>query len=127
MSDMQPYQGDPYGRPYTPPQQHWQGGPQYPPYGAQPIYIQAPPTSGYATASLVFGILGVVGGWCAFGIPCVLAVLFGHIALVETKSGRKGGRGMAIAGLILGYVVVIPAVALAVMMFGGSILDAGTN
>jgi uncharacterized protein DUF4190 len=90
----------------------YQHGPGQSPHGPPPGYGYPParvaPTSGLATASLVFGILGVVGGWCLFGIPCIVAVLCGHGALKETRNGEKSGHGNAIAGLILGYVFVIP-------------------
>lgn len=57
------------------------------------------PTSGKAIASLVLGLLSFT---LFAAIP---AIVFGHIALSEvTKSaGRLQGRGMAIAGLVLGY------------------------
>jgi hypothetical protein len=45
-------------------------------------------------------VLGIV--WI-FWITSVLAVVFGHIALGETRDGRVRGRGLAIAGLVLGY------------------------
>lgn len=65
----------------------------YPPSGqrltAQPIL-----TSGMATASLVLGILGVLSGWCLFGLPCVLAVILGHLALGETRDGKRSGHGI---------------------------------
>ncbi|GII59773.1 hypothetical protein Pth03_81620 [Planotetraspora thailandica] len=86
-------------RPATPPP--W---PQ--PMYAQPMYAQ-PQTSGAAMASLVVGVVGVVVGWCTFGIPCVIAIILGHIGLAQTKDGTKGGRGLAVAGLILGYLILV--------------------
>lgn len=89
----------------------------YPPenYGRQPDYgyhhyppPRVVPTSGLDTASLVCGLLGLFGGWCLFGIPCLAAVALGHMATSETKTGRKAGHGNAIAGLILGYICVVP-------------------
>ncbi|MEV4629654.1 DUF4190 domain-containing protein [Micromonospora sp. NPDC049523] len=74
-----------------------------------------PPTSGLAVTSLVLGIFGVLGGWCLLGIPCILAVIFGHFALYGMRDGRVGGRGLAIAGLVLGYLVVAPAIVLTMM------------
>jgi hypothetical protein len=73
-----------------------------PPYGP-PVYQQvvvgqSPQTSGWATASLVFGMLGVLGGWCLFAVPCMAAVICGHAGLRDTNGGMKGGRGMAVAG-----------------------------
>jgi len=77
------------------------------PLPAQPHPPQQPypypvvrPTSGLAVASLVLGIVWI------WGIGSILAVVFGHIALSETKDGRKGGQGMAIAGVVLGWIGV---------------------
>ena len=79
-------------------------------YPYQPIAVQLPPTSGFAVASLVFGLIGVFGGFCALGIPCLIAVVCGHAGLSDAKKLGKRGHGMAIAGLILGYLFIIPAV-----------------
>jgi hypothetical protein len=35
--------------------------------------------------------------------PCLIAVVTGHAALKETRTGQHGGHGMALAGVILGY------------------------
>jgi hypothetical protein len=51
-------------------------------------------TNGLSIAALVTGIIGA----------SVLAIIFGHIALSQIKTRNEGGRGMAIAGLVLGYV-----------------------
>jgi type IV pilus assembly protein PilA len=60
-------------------------------------------TSGKAVASLVCGLL--------FFVPLAFlaAIIFGHIALSEIhkSAGRLKGAGMAIAGLILGYLWVV--------------------
>ncbi|MFG2167920.1 DUF4190 domain-containing protein [Micromonospora chersina] len=110
---------------YTPvPAQPYQGG-GYPPAG-QRLTVQPILTSGMATASLVLGILGVLGGWCLFGLPCVLAVILGHLALRETRDGMRSGHGMAVAGLVLGYVFVGPMILFTVMVFFGSVMSAAT-
>ncbi|MHB8718205.1 MAG: DUF4190 domain-containing protein [Candidatus Dormibacteria bacterium] len=57
-------------------------------------------TNGLAIASLVLGILWV------YWIGSILAVIFGHIALSQTSARQQGGRGLAIAGLALGYIGV---------------------
>ncbi|SCF16394.1 protein of unknown function (DUF4190) [Micromonospora viridifaciens] len=102
----------------------------YPPGGYPPavqrVVGQPVLTSGMATASLVLGILGVLGGWCLFGLPCILAVILGHLALRETRDGTRSGHGMAVAGLVLGYVFVAPMIAFTVMAFFGSVLGAAT-
>ncbi|WP_262285534.1 DUF4190 domain-containing protein [Micromonospora sp. MA102] len=110
---------------YAPlPAMPYQGG-GYPP-GVQRLTVQPVLTSGMATASLVLGILGVLGGWCLFGLPCVLAVILGHLALRETRDGMRSGHGMAVAGLVLGYVFVGPMILFTVMVFFGSVLSAAT-
>jgi MFS-type transporter involved in bile tolerance (Atg22 family) len=48
-------------------------------------------------------VLGIV--W-AYWIGSILAVIFGHVALRRIAREGKAGRGMAIAGLVLGYIGV---------------------
>jgi type II secretory pathway pseudopilin PulG len=58
-----------------------------------------PETSGKAIASLIFGLLFLL-------LPAsILAVVFGHLSYSEINrsAGRLKGKGMAVAGLILGY------------------------
>src|SRR5919202_6155 len=56
-------------------------------------------TNVLAIASLLMGLLWM--GW----VGSVLAVVFGHAALrqIARAGGRQSGRGLAIAGLALGY------------------------
>ena len=85
-----------------------------------PIYVINRETSGWATASLVFGILGILGLDLCGGF--ILTIAFGHIALSQIKNsnGSLGGRGMAIAGLLLGYIpMVVGAVILSLFLFAG--------
>ncbi len=62
-------------------------------------------TSGFAVASFVLGLVSLLL-FMVFGILPLLAIVFGHCALSEMKKsqGELGGRGLAIAGLVLGYV-----------------------
>lgn len=57
-----------------------------------------PPTSGLAIASLVLGIIWI------YWIGSILAIIFGAVALKQCNRGERSGRGMAIAGLVLGLV-----------------------
>lgn len=65
-------------------------------------YGTAQQTSGKAVGSLVCGILSVIILPLFASIP---AVILGHISLSEIRksAGRLGGKGMAIAGLVMGY------------------------
>jgi len=73
-----------------------------PPTIYQPI-PNARPTSGLAITSLILGILGLTTCMLIPGIP---AVICGHLAMPRTHplTGNLGGRGLAIAGLIMGYI-----------------------
>ncbi len=105
---------DPSSRPAPRPLSASAAGP------SAPVQHPRPPTSGSATASLVFGILGVLGGWCVFGIPCLLAVVFGHIGpgWPRRRAGGKGARPSRSPDWILGYLFVLPAVVITFIFFG---------
>ena len=65
-------------------------------------------TNGYAIASLVCALLNF------FVLPLVgsiLGVIFGHIALsqIARAGGTQEGRGLAVGGLVLGYVGLLLA------------------
>lgn len=100
---------------YSPPPPPGGGYPSgYP--GAYP----APPglgTNGMAIASLVCSLLG----WIC-GLGPILGVAFGFIALNQIKQSGQGGRGLALAGIIIGA----GAIALGVI-FGVIFLLAGAN
>jgi hypothetical protein len=68
------------------------------------------PASQIATWALVMGVVGLFLGACLFGIPNLLAVVLGHAGVSETKDGARSGHGMAVTGLVLGYVTVLPSV-----------------
>ena len=73
---------------------------------------QQPKTSGLAIASLVTSLLGLG----LVGIVC------GHIALSKIKrsAGVLTGGGMAVAGLVLGYVQIVLVVAMLPILFIGA-------
>lgn len=83
--------------------------PQYPPaapYGTPPYpaYYAGPmpqSTNGMAIASLACSIASFV---IAPLIGAVLGVIFGHIALKQLRTSPEQGHGMAVAGLIIGYI-----------------------
>lgn len=68
-------------------------------------------TNGLATASLVLGIL-----WL-FGIGSLLALIFGSVGKhqIDTSSGRQRGRGVAISGIVLGWLGLAGLVIFAVL------------
>jgi Domain of unknown function (DUF4190) len=73
--------------------------PGYPPYG----YGGYPPpqrTNGMAIASMVLGIL-----WL-YWIGSVLALVFGYLARTQIRERGESGAGMAVAGIVLGWIGV---------------------
>ncbi len=44
------------------------------------------------------------------GIGSIAGVICGHIALSQIKKTGEQGRGMAIAGLIIGYIGIVLAI-----------------
>src|SRR5436853_444777 len=70
-----------------------------------------PQTDGKAIGSLVCGILSLVCFSFLTGIP---AIVLGHISRssIRNSMGRLKGEGMALAGLIMGYIsiVLIPVI-----------------
>jgi hypothetical protein len=72
-----------------------------PQHTGAPVYA-AQRTNGMAIASMVLGIVWV------YGIGSVLALIFGYVAKsqIDQSLGREGGRGMAIAGIVLGWIGV---------------------
>jgi hypothetical protein len=88
------------------------------PYPAAP-YAAGPRTNSLAVASLVLGIIS----WllCPF-VGGVLAVIFGHVARGQIRRTGEGGAGMAMAGLVLGYVhlaVAVLATIIWILILGG--------
>ena len=83
---------------YAPVQPYGYGYPQPP--------QQPPSTDGFAIAALVFGIIGGI----------LFAVIFGFVALsrIKKSEGRKTGRGLAIAALVLSGVWILVFVGLGI-------------
>ncbi|MFJ2019263.1 DUF4190 domain-containing protein [Streptomyces nodosus] len=76
------------------------------------------PSDGMGTASLVLGIISVVG-FCLCGasiVPGALAVIFGILGLRKARRGEATNGGVALAGIICGAVGMVLAVVVVVAM-----------
>lgn len=103
-----PYPGYPgynapgMGAPYPVPPQYPAGAPGFPPpYPGMAMPIGYPPprrTNGLAIASLACSIFGLF--CCVTALP---GVILGHIATSQIKRTGEDGKGLALAGLIIGY------------------------
>lgn len=71
----------------------------------QPMYRGEQQTDGKATGSLILGILSLLCFSFLAGIP---AIILGHISRknIRQSMGRLKGDGMALAGLIMGYISI---------------------
>jgi hypothetical protein len=76
------------------------------PTPASPTPRPASRTAPIAIWSLVLAVLFFVGGWLFAAVP---AVICGHIAWskIRKSRGTLGGKGIATAGLILGYIGLV--------------------
>lgn len=158
MTDQEnqgPGAGEPPGSPPPPPppagEASW-GSAHQPPTGQQPPPAQWPTqqpgpqpaqtwapagparTNGYALAALILGIAGFVV------IPLIghiLAIVFGYTGKgqIDRSGGVEEGRGMAVAGIVLGWIgialsviviVIVIIVAVFVANNGGKIIINGT-
>lgn len=120
VPDIQPDQTpDPYGQqqpPSQPPPQQWMDERQRQPVNdGRPFSDNLPPpkyahTNGNAIGAFVCGILS----WTLCGVlSAIVGVILGHMALKEIRrsTGEKGA-GLAIAGLVLCYIVIVLTVLL---------------
>ncbi len=99
-----------------------------PTYGTPPIYgtppaYEQPAVHGYPTQStdssailaLILGILGVVATGLITGIP---AIVLGNRARRRTQAGQGTGDGIALAGVILGWIATAFSVLALLMVLG---------
>ena len=79
--------------------------------------LTPPQNAGIAIASLVLGCLGFV----TCGLTSIPAVICGHLALgrIGKSGGHLTGNGMAIGGLVTGYLTVALMVLLGIPILAG--------
>jgi len=83
-----------------------QPAPGAPPvYGSAPYYgAPAPKSNVLAIISMIASILGFV--WILPVVGSLGGAIMGHISLNQIKRTGEGGRGMAMAGVIIGWIGV---------------------
>src|SRR5665648_928124 len=103
----QPYGQQPYGQqPYA--QQPY----AQQPYGVQPQYSAGyAPQYGAPTApNNSMAVVALVAGICGLSvvpfIGSIVAVITGHMARKPIRQTGEGGDGMAVAGLVMGWLVI---------------------
>jgi hypothetical protein len=90
--------------------------------GPYPNYQPPAPQGGsigLAVTSMILGIISLIC-FCAWYISlplALIAIVLGFIAKGQADRGQAGGRGMAVAGLVLGSIAVLLALILMVVYF----------
>jgi hypothetical protein len=84
-----------------------------------PAPVVSAPTEPLAIWSLVLSLVGLLGFCCGGPILGIGAVVCGHLAMSKiNEKPQLQGRGLALAGLIIGYFAIV-SWALYLIFFGG--------
>ncbi len=67
-------------------------------YGPGVGYAQR--TNGFAVAALILGLLGI----------SLLGIIFGHVAISQIRRSGERGTGLAVTGLVFGYLWIAVSV-----------------
>lgn len=110
QSAPQQYTGAPYGGSY-------QGSS----YGGPPS-----PRNGLGTAALIIAVISLVIAWIPFlgllgGLGGLVAVVLGAVGLGRANRGEATNRGTAIAGIVIGVLAIL--LAIASTMFGSFLIS----
>lgn len=108
MTDQPPDYPPPGGYGYSPPPPPGYGYQSSPPGGygypsPWPQYPQPAGTNGFAIASIACSAAGLI----CLGTGSFLGIIFGIVALNQIKRTGQDGRGLAIAGIVIGSVVTV--------------------
>ena len=81
--------------------------PPPPQYGYPYGYVPQRPVNGLAVASMVVSLVGVAS-ICAYGVTAVLicpvGAILGHVAQRKVRDRDEKGAGMALTGIIVGWI-----------------------
>ena len=83
-----------------------------------------PQYQGYAPAPAKTNTLAIVALISSFFIS-LLGVILGHVALGQIKRTGEGGRGLAIAALVIGYVSIAISAVFIVVVLGSAAASQG--
>ena len=87
-----------------------------------------PSTSGLAIAGLVLGILGILGAFIPLlnllSLPLsILGLVLAAVGLIGIRNGKHSGKGIAIAGIVLGIIAIL----VVGIMYGGAAASSSTS
>jgi hypothetical protein len=92
------------------------------PGGYYPAYVPQAKTNGMAIGSMVTAIVGAALLFCyGAGLPLgIVGAVLGHVSRRQIRDRGEGGDGMALAGIIVGWIVTgigLVVVALVIWLF----------
>ncbi len=115
QQQQQQQQVNPFAPPPERPSPYGPGVPPPPPIAHYPAHYYAPmlsrsdPSNHVATIGFICGLLGLFPFWIGF-LLCIVAIVCSGFGLQHAaRLPGQRGRGLAIAGLVLGIVFIIPA------------------
>jgi hypothetical protein len=123
---VDPVSGQPTSYPSYPAQAQYPTSPgygyqqQYQGYGAPVMAPSGSRTNGLSIAAMVLSLVGILTFWC-YGVGAVFGLvgaIMGHVGRKQvTQRGEQGG-GMAMAGIIIGWIsVLLGVIAVAVYAY----------
>ena len=71
------------------------------------MWFERIPTRWWVVGAILLLLPLVANNFWLFQIMGVLGVIFGSVGLKQTRNGARGGRGMAMAGVVIGIVLVL--------------------
>lgn len=92
----------------------------YPGYGGYttPVMPVGQKNNGLAIASMVVSLSGIVFLFCygAGGILGLVGAILGHVAQKQIRERGEAGRGMALAGIIVGWITLVLGVIIGALL-----------
>ena len=94
---------------------------QDPPYAAPAAYpvapLAAPPSGTQNTQNTQkMNVLAIIAFVAAFMLP-IAGIVLGHISMSQLRTSGEQGRGLAVAGLVIGYVFTALGVLFFILWF----------
>jgi hypothetical protein len=131
VTDQPPGYPPPPPGDYPPPAGGYGYQPSQPPPGygyppPAPGYGYPPPPSSSTNPMAIASLVSALVGWIC-GIGPILGVVFGIIALNQIKQNGQGGRGLALAGIIIGGIGIAFMVLYLILVMIGAAAEMGSS
>jgi len=86
------------------------------------VHLLQSHTSGLAMTSFVLALLGLLTTWLIPVLTQIISIICGHISLshIRNSNGQITGEGLAIAGLVISYIMLI--IGMVIILIGVGII-----